>query len=271
MTARQAQPNLSGRRVLVPVTPGRRALADKLDALGARVDAVEFISIEPPMTLGALDSAAARWCAHEFAWLAVTSRNAVGALADAAARAGISLADPQPDARVATVGESTLGACRALDLEVSLVPESDQSARGLVEVFPAPIVGVSGAASRVLAPLGSLAADTLARGLEALGWEVVTVEAYRTVDGQGPDAEVVHALASGAVDAVLLTSASAAERLRRDCPDMASGTMVVAIGENTVAGATACGLTVDAVAENPTYEAMVQALADCLGMIEEES
>src|SRR5690606_10353427 len=177
----------------------------------------------PPTDEPALADAAARWCAGQYAWMAVTSRNAVLALARAAEAAGVALADAQPGSQVATGGASTLGVCADVGLDVTLVPSGKQAAAGIVEDFPdAPTGG--GAAARVLAPLGNLASPILSRGLSRKGWHVDEVEAYRTVDGVGPSAAVRDAIAGGEIDAIILTSASVAHRLRRDCPEIPDST-----------------------------------------------
>ena len=99
---------------------------------------------------------------------------------------------------------SFVKAARSVGLEVALVPEGRADARGIVADFPE-------GSGRVLAPLGNLASPVLARGLGRKGWQVDVVEAYRTVDGPGPDDATVAEVAAGAFDAVLLTAGSVAE------------------------------------------------------------
>lgn len=251
--------SLAGRRLLVPVTAERRAFADDLAAEGALVTAVEFIAIAPPADPTRLEEAALAWVAGRYDWLAVTSRNAVLAMDRIARDAGLSLGAPQPGARVATVGEATLAVCASVGLEVTLVPDSRADARGIVAEFP------DGPGS-VLVPLGNLASPVLARGLARKGWDVTDVEAYRTVDGPGLDAATIAAVAGGGIDAVLLTSGSVAERFAAACPSLADGTVVVAIGRTTEAGARAAGLRVDAVAAAPTYRGIRAALDAALGI-----
>lgn len=61
------------------------------------------------------------------------------------------------------------------------LPKADaQNAHGLVESFP-PYVEDIDAVGRVLLPRADIAGDALVEGLEALGWEVDDVVAYRTV------------------------------------------------------------------------------------------
>lgn len=249
---------LASKRVLVPVTAQRRELAERLAGLGMSVDQVEFIAIAPAHDQQALEKATAAWLAGEYEWMAVTSRNAVTAMAGVAHQRGASLADPQPASKIATVGEATLSVCAALGLAVDLVPSTSHNASGIVKEFP-------DGPGRVLAPLGNLASPVLERGLTRKGWTVDAVEAYRTVDGAGPTRQLVEDVAAGRVDAVLLTSGSVAERLARECGPLGSETMVVAIGVTTAASAKAAGLEVHAVALRPTYDSIVESLLAAFG------
>ncbi|WP_084622457.1 uroporphyrinogen-III synthase [Demequina oxidasica] len=248
---------LRGARVLVPVTARRRALADRLSDAGVQVDAVEFIAIAPSSTPAELAIATAKWCSGQYDWMAVTSRNAVTAMAELAATAGTSLGEPQPGAKVATVGDSTVGVCVEVGLNVALLPSGKATAAGIVAEMP-------DGPGRVLAPLGNLASSILTRGLESKGWTVDAVEAYRTVDGPGMGPQTAAALRDGSVDAVLLTSGSVAERFAAQCPDVALTTRLVAIGATTAASAAAAGLSVTTVADTPSYDGIVDALVDAL-------
>ncbi|WP_062388322.1 uroporphyrinogen-III synthase [Demequina iriomotensis] len=255
--------SLAGRRLLVPVTAERTAFADDLAAEGAHVTPVAFIAIDGPSDAAALESATLAWTAGEYDWMAVTSRNAVLAMDRVARAHGRSLGDAGPAARVATVGEATRGVCASVGLTIDLVPSERHDARGIVAEFP-------DGPGRVLVPLGNLASPVLQRGLERKGWTVVPVEAYRTVDGPGPDDATVAAVADGAVDAVLLTSGSVAERFAAACATVAPATRIIAIGRTTQAGARAAGLRVDAVAETPTYAGIRAALDAALASTPED-
>jgi len=258
VTSPEAGP-FEGIRVVVPITQRRRTLADQLVTAGARVDAVEFIAIAPSSTPTELAIATAKWCSGQYHWMVVTSRNAVAEMASLAQRAGTTLAEPQPAAKVATVGEATLAMCDEVGLSVELVPTARASATGIVaEMAEGP--------GRVLAPLGNLASPALTRGLERKGWTVDTVEAYRTVDGPGIDADVAAAVGSGEVHAVVLTSGSVAERFAAQCEQIHGSTKIIAIGSSTAAAAHNEGLRVDAIADTPSYAGIVRALAEALGL-----
>lgn len=250
--------NVPGTRILVPVTAERRDLADRLRAAGAMVDTAEFIAIEGPESGQELAIATAKWCSGQYDWMAVTSRNAVIAMARIAELAGTTLAEPQPAAKVATVGEATLGICRDKGLSVTLVPTTKANASGIVAQMPS-------GPGRVLAPLGNLASPVLVRGLTRKGWTVDSVEAYRTVDGAGLSLEQIDQVATGGFDAVLLTSGSVAERFAHQAASVDAGTRLIAIGATTAASARAAGLRVDGVAEHPSYDGIVAALEVALG------
>lgn len=247
--------SLAGRRILVPVTAGRRDLATRLAAAGASVDEVEFIAVVPPADPDALEERTLAWVAGDYAWLAVTSRNAVLAMDRIALTRGLQLSAPQPRAKVATVGEATRGVCARLGLAVDLVPSARHDARGIVAEFPE-------GSGRVLVPLGDLASPVLARGIANKGWDVDAIEAYRVIDGPGVTPEVAAALSAGDYDAVLLTSGSVAERYAPHAAPADAGTLVVAIGRTTAASARAAGLEVGAVSTVPSYDGIVAALED---------
>ena len=246
---------LAGRRILVPVTAGRRELAERLRAAGAVVSEVEFIAVVETAQPEVLAANTLAWCDGEFEWLAVTSRNAVLAMAAIATSHGRSLGEPVPPSRVATVGEATRTTCASVGLAVALVPTGRQDARGIVADFP-------GGMGRVLVPLGDLASPVLSRGIAGKGWEVTEVEAYRVVDGPGIEADAAAGLKAGEFDAVLLTSGSVAERYAPHAAPADADTLVVAIGATTAAGAKAAGLRVDAVAVTPSYDGILGALED---------
>lgn len=249
--------------MVVPVTQGRRDLADSLRALGALVTEGAFIEIDPTLDPEALAAAVVRWCDGEYAWLVVTSRNALSAVDAAATRVGRTVSSPMPPARLAVVGEATARASAAIGLDVALRPARQQSVAGLVAEFPE-------GQGRVLAPLGNLAGDALARGLAAKGWIVDSVEAYRTVEGPGLDADAVADVGTGNVDAVVLTSGSVARRFAAQCftdaqcAGVPHSVVVVAIGESTASAARDAGLDVATVAATPDNDGVLAALRRAL-------
>lgn len=256
--------SLRGARVLVPVTPTRKDFARRLASAGVDVAPAEFIAVVPSRNHTRLAQAVVQWCEGDYQWLVVTSRNAVDALAATASTLGKVLSAPQPRAQVAAVGEGTRAQCEDAGLTVSVVPRAKWDGRTLVDEFPH-------GTGKVLAPLGNLAPSVLADGLAAKGWHLDVVEAYRTVAGAGIAPHVRDELVHGGFDAVVLTSGSVANRFAQTVPQLASRTRVVVIGDTTHAAARTAGIDVHAVADEPSYDAVVRALIDVLSASREGS
>ena len=244
---------LTGVRVIAPVTPDRSAIADEIAAAGAHVIRVEALNFAPTSAPDVLERAAVEWAHGAYRWLAITSRVGVAAFADAARAARVDLSQRRPDTYVAAVGAATAEALADVGLRADLVPAGAADAVRMVDAFPA-------GPGRVLAPLGNLAAPTLADGLRGKGWEVDVVEAYRTVDGPPIDPAVARALAAGEVDALALTSGSVATRFAHEFPQMPPRVAIAAIGASCARRARELGWDVAAVAAEPSPAGMVEAL-----------
>jgi len=249
---------LAGLRVMAPITSDRSAIADALEAHGAHVARVEVLDFAPSSTPGELASAARDWAAGVYRWLAITSRVGVKAFAHAAQSVGIDLASRPDGVSVAAVGAATAEALADCGLIADLVPDGAADAVRMVAAFP-PGEG------RVLAPLGNLAAPTLADGLRAKGWQVDVVEAYRTIDGPAFDADLAVAVATGDVDVIALTSGSVATRMAREISLIPPTVAVVAIGASCARRASELGLEVAGVAAEPSPLGMVEAIAVATG------
>src|SRR5699024_9847691 len=135
-----------------------------------------------------------------------------------------------------------------------------QNAEGLVDVFPNFVEDID-AVGRVLLPRADIAGESLVTGLEALGWEVDDVVAYRTVRAAPPSAEVRDMIKSGGFVAVAFTSSSTV----RDSADVARPplhcTVIECIGPCTKAAAEEMRLLVDVVPEVTDVSSLVDALA----------
>ena len=138
-----------------------------LDAVAAPV--IERAPVEDPAEL---DAARARLADGAYAWVVITSVNAVYALLGTridAPRGGTAAGHTPPDdvGRTtwwAAVGPATRRALARYDVVADLVPET-ASAAGLADAFPRAAGGTE--TPRVLLPLGDLASDTLPAGLAA--------------------------------------------------------------------------------------------------------
>jgi uroporphyrinogen-III synthase len=293
MTVPEASGPLDGRTVLVPRSLDRAVgLAARLHELGARVLVSAVIERAPADDLAPLDDAACDLARGVYAWVLVTSVNAVDELAAAWRRAsrpdgtaaddtdGSLAADRSlagAPTRWAAVGPTTAKALRDVGVEPSLVPE-DHSALGLLgalrAVALAPDVSeregsvdhsrsdTSDDGPRVLLPLGDLAQPTLERGLTAMGARPHVVVAYRTVT-HPIDSEVRDAWDAGEVDAVVLTSGSVAREVARQLGPRGN-VAGVAIGSPTARAAHEAGLRIAAVATTADDAGLVEAAARAL-------
>lgn len=270
---------LAGTTVLLPRSPERAApLASRLRAQGATVLVSPAIERAPIEDTSATDAAVADLAG--FAWVVVTSVNAIDELTASAARRGVSLADLSerartgmhagPDTKWAAVGPATRRALEAAGIRVDL-EASVNSARGLLAAFDAladaPDHGSearaapddqAGTTRRVLLPQGDLARPTMADGLRDRGWDPHVVTAYRTVS-HTLSPEVMDAWRTGKVDVVVLTSGSVA---REVAAQLGADPLVagVAIGEPTAEAAHAVGLRIDAVATRATDDSLAEAV-----------
>ena len=121
------------------------------------------------------------------------------------------------------------------------------------------------AEARVLLPLSSLAETTLADALRAQGASVTCVVAYQTIIGSG-GVDLPRLLRHGEIDAITLTSSSAATNLRRRVLDEGGDETelrqvpVACIGARTAETARGLGLRVVAVPDEHTLAGLVAAL-----------
>jgi uroporphyrinogen III methyltransferase/synthase len=196
----------------------------------------------------------------EFDWLALTSANAAWAVSRRLAELGLPLTTLQ-GLRLAAVGPATAAAARdTLGLEVGAIPDEFSSA-ALARVIT-PLVG-----ARILLPVSSLAETALADALRAQGAAVTCVVAYKTVIGTG-GVDLPLLVRRGEIDAITLTSSSAATNLRRRVVDEGGDAAtlqqfpVACIGERTAEMARMKGLNVVAVPGEHTLAGLIASLED---------
>jgi len=167
---------LGGVRVLVTRSPERSAaLVEALAAAGAEPVLLPLIDFERAPDQHMLDVACDALAAAAFDWLVVSSATTVHVLMEKAAERGLRLGQlVPPGTRIAAVGPATRRLLEAGGLTVALTPPGEQSAAGLLAVWPG--------GGRILLPQADIAAGTLSEGLAAAGGTVTAVTAYRTVD-----------------------------------------------------------------------------------------
>ncbi|TQJ60363.1 uroporphyrinogen-III synthase [Arthrobacter sp. SLBN-83] len=272
---------LGGVRVLVTRSPERSAaLVAALRDAGAMPVLLPLIDFERAPDQHALDVACDALAAGAFNWLVVSSATTVHVLMEKAAERGLRLDRLVPSVtRIAAIGPATRRLLEAGGLAVTLTPEGEQSAAGLLAVWPG--------GGNVLLPQADIAAPALAQGLAVAGSSVDVVTAYRTVDypaaaerrlavqpedgGGGPQPPSYSLLtpetaaadiAAGRIGAVIAASPSAVRRIAALGP--LRGCRLVAIGRSTADQAAAVGLDVAAVAAEPTPDGLVAAVAKAL-------
>jgi uroporphyrinogen III methyltransferase/synthase len=246
---------LAGRTVVATRSRAQTsALVDRLVALGARVVELPVIAIEDAADGGAgLAASADRVVAGAYAWVAFTSANAVSRF----------LAVLEGRAVPATLQWAAVGTATARRLAEggfapTLVPPEAVS-DALAGAFPG--ADPAGAESRVLFPRAEKVRGGLVAGLEAKGWTVDDVVAYRTVAGD-PDPESI--VAAAEADAVAFTSSSTVERTVALLGVDGVPPVVVSIGPVTSASARAAGLPVTAEAINSNIDGLVGAVVSAL-------
>lgn len=294
--------DFAGIDVVLSRTPDQAVpMARELAARGATVRLMPLIDFELPGSTDELKNALGRLARGSFAWMVFTSATTVRALERTAQELGLPrLAALVPaGTKVAAVGTGTARALHGCGLETALLPQQDQSARGLAALWPAG-PGLAGAQAAgtagVLLPQADIADPFLRRSLAAAGWDVSAVTAYRTVDypaqparglgGVQGEAAAGLPAASGTPDepvwplispeqfaaaapgsrgrAVVLTSPSTARAFAHRCRPLPPGLLLIAIGDPTAAQLTELDLPPSAVAGHPTPEGIADALAAAL-------
>ncbi len=240
---------LLGWRVLVPRGgkwgDGISAALRTLGAVPVVAPLINFAGTEDPAQLAA---ELERLQAGEYGWLVVTSATTVDVLMSQ----GVRLPERT---RVAAVGETTAHALQLAGYRVDFVP-GDHSARGLVKEWPG-----TEADGPVLIPQSEIAEPTLVSGLSAAGIDARFVSAYRTIGTAAP-AAVVHDVAAGRINALLVSSGSVARQIAEQFSPLPSTTVCICIGPRTAFDARAAGLTVQGIAEERSSAALVRALSD---------
>lgn len=243
---------LAGRTVVVTrATAQASTLVEALEARGARVVAVPVIAIAEPSDGGASLAAALADVAR-YDWLVVTSANG----AERVAARLVAGAVDRAATRIAAIGPGTVDALARRGVVADLVPDRFV-AEGLLEAFPPP----PAQGGRVLLAQATAARPVLRDGLEAAGWHVDAVEAYRTVHPV-IDAELLER--ARRADAVTFTSASTVQGFVAAAGPDAVPPVVASIGPITSAAARALGLLVTVEADPHTIPGLVDALERAL-------
>lgn len=252
---------LAGRRIAI-TRPREQAdaLAQRLEALGARVTLLAAIRIAPIEDHAPLDAAIARLGSYD--WLVFTSVNGVAAFTGRLAATGHTW-DKRGLAQVAAIGPATAAALERAGVPVALMPD-EYVAEGILDGL-----GMV-AGQRLLLARADIARRTLAEGLRLRGAEVDEVAAYRTIP-QPVAPELIERILGDEggerVDAITFTSSSTALGLLqglaatgRDPAKALRGVALAAIGPITAATLREHGLEPAVVAREYTIPGLTTAL-----------
>jgi uroporphyrinogen-III synthase len=234
--------SLEGRSVVITRSIAQNeSLRRLLEARGARVVEVPLIAVVEPDDEGReRDEVLQRF--EDFDWIVVTSPNGADRVApflSAAHAAG----DAKRFPLLAAVGDAT---ARSVGTPVALCAEPARS-DVLAQQFP------EGSGS-VLVVQGNLADNQLSDDIEAKGWAVTRVVAYRTVHLRPTKEMMLPALSA---DVLLLASGSAATAWF-DAFGASTPPYVVAMGPSTAKVAVNLGLEVSAIASEQTLDSLIE-------------
>ena len=234
--------SLEGRSVVITRSIAQNeSLRRLLEARGARVVEVPLIAVVEPDDEGReRDEVLQRF--EDFDWIVVTSPNGADRVApflSAAHAAG----DAKRFPLLAAVGEAT---ARSVGTPVALCAEPARS-DVLAQQFP------EGSGS-VLVVQGNLADNQLSDDIEAKGWTVTRVVAYRTVHLRPTKEMMLPALSA---DVLLLASGSAATAWF-DAFGASTPPYVVAMGPSTAKVAVNLGLEISAIASEQTLDSLIE-------------
>jgi uroporphyrinogen-III synthase len=247
---------LSARRIVVTRAARQSGgLRERLEQQGAEVLLLPTIEIAPPESYQPLDDALRD--AKHFAWLVVTSANAVRVIGERLAEIGLQVRS-LAHLRCAAVGPSTAEALRALGLKVDVVPE-----RYLGEAL-ADALRDQARGQRVLLVRAAVARDVVPDALASAGAAVTVVDAYRTVvPADAVERARAFFGAKPLPDAVVFTSGSTVTHLldvlREAGLVFSRDVACVSIGPVTSAALRDAGLSVAAEAETASLDGLVAA------------
>ena len=244
---------LAGKRIVV--TRARHqaaALEDEIRQFGAVPIAYPCLAIEPPLDTAAFDQCLRSLA--EYDWLALSSGNAVRALADRAR--ALAVLPSLKRIKIAALGPATAAEWRRqTDRDADFIPTAF-NVEALARQIPI------GKRRRILLPQSDLADEGAAEIMRSRGAEVTTLVAYRTVIGSG-GADLPALLADRQCDALTFASPSAVHFFRQRCSAPAALELpALCFGERTARAAASAGFR--CVITPPTFglRAMILAFAE---------
>ena len=259
--------SLTGWKVLVPKPPEQAiAMADHLTSLGATpVVSTPLRTVLPTNRTerDSLERAVREIARGVYSWVVVTSANTVRSLVE------VGLTPTAAQATTwACVGSATASALtRELGVAAAITPPANnRGAQGLVEMFPR-YLATTHRNRRVLFPHSDLSNEVIPTGLTDLGWEVTTAVAYHTVPAP-VDQEILKAITTGEIGALLVTSGSGIRSLLDQAGSIPPSTVIACIGTRSAAECEKLGLRVDCVAPVSNGIVLIDTLADFIQQTE---
>lgn len=264
MTEPHSRPLAGLRVVLAGAAVNRRAYVTELEAAGASVQIRAVIRFRPPPDPSHLDSALRRL--GDFDWLVLTSAQTVRALRQRLQGSRLSTPYARPG-KVATIGEATnRAALRDLGWTSDLMPRASNT-EGLLEALTGLMetTKAGGGAPSLLLPQSDLAPQDLCLGLQAAGFSVTPVIAYRTVANTPVAARLGHAIeAGGSIDALVFMSPSSVRAVRSRVSEPVRWPPVVALGTRTFRECRSAGTGTLTATSEPSPERVVATLTRLL-------
>lgn len=263
---------LFGKRVLVTRARSQAGdLADLLRDEGAIPVFLPVIGFAPSDDPEGLARACRALAEGTYRAVLFTSQNGVTSFVSALRSLGLD-ARAFAKARVGAVGPATAKALETFGIKADFVA-TEHVGEGLASDALDPLgpLGPASAGDKVLLPRAKVARDVLPEALRGAGFEVDVVTAYVTEKlavGRDETAEVLQALASGALAAVTVTSSSTAEALVEALgaggagAEALSRVVVASVGKVTTATAEGLGVRVGITASSSTLPALVLAMRD---------
>ena len=242
-------------------------VAEQISLRGGDAVVVPLLDIQftqPSVLRSALED----WATGNYDWLLLTSANTVHAIencgADLSLRESARGGGRTP--RIAAVGPITAEAAERLGLTVSLTPQSDFSAEGLINALRKT---VGDRPLRFLFPVSSLTDGRMQQALELDGHSVRRVTAYETQAVAAPE-DFRSQLDAHTPTVILITSGSAAHALHRHAPDLPAGVGVAAIGRSSARALAEHDVVPHVIASQQTIPGLLDAVAAYLHRCDEK-
>ena len=250
---------LFGKRVVVTRSRSQASvLSQRIEELGG--DPLEFpvIEIVPPADYTPMDRAIDGISSYH--WLIFTSVNGVESFFDRLRYQQKDIRDLK-GLRLCAIGPKTKEALEEKGLIVDYMP-SEYRAEAIIENLK----GVLKPGEKVLLPRADIARKILSETLTAMGAEVDSVEAYRTLQGAGDAVHLREMLRDKLIHIVTFTSSSTVrnfvELLGEDSKELLAGVTLASIGPITTSTAKKLGLKIDLEAREYTIEGLLQGIVD---------